>query len=352
MSVHLDAIHRAATQVEYEQYVNGAPVPELTPWPAPEIEHATFDYASIPPVRSASEVPIHYDIDGIIPSGSVVAFTGESGQGKSSIVMCMAAHIAFGSPFTGRATVQRPVLILDRENPEAVIAERMDRFGIANSDTFKVLHAGNAPDGEAPHPGGAGITAWVASAPVKPLIVVDSLVAFAQCDENDARAMRNELQHYRRLAHLGATVLLIHHSGKGETSREYRGSSDFKASIDVGFVVANPGDPADLKRVQLTAFKTRVSVTPAMILEFDADTVTWSERSGGGHAAMTRSALIEVLTENPGVIGCEFEKLATARGIARNEARRWLENAALRGEVTVETGPRNSRRFTLRRGPE
>jgi hypothetical protein len=61
----------------------------------------------------------------------------------------------------------------------------------------------------------------------------------------------------RRLAGLGATVIVIHHDGKAESARDYRGGSDFKAAIDFGFHVTNCGANRLLDKLFLRPFKTR-----------------------------------------------------------------------------------------------
>ena len=59
---------------------------------------------------------------------------------------------------------------------------------------------------------------------------------------------------------MGATPVLLHHIGKSGTSRDYRGSSDYKASIDIGYKLTNLGDGARLSTLELKPFKQRFSV--------------------------------------------------------------------------------------------
>lgn len=47
----------------------------------------------------------------------------------------------------------------------------------------------------------------------------------------------HSLSCFRNLAAAGATVLIIHHTGKGDGTKEYRGSSDIVAAVDAAFVV-------------------------------------------------------------------------------------------------------------------
>ena len=111
-----------------------------------------------------------------------------------------------------------------------------------------------------PSAGGAIVLEWVARCDPKPLIIVDSVIAFHPGAENDSNETRKYMAQYRMLTALGATVVLLHHIGKSETSRDYRGSSDYKASIDIGYKLTNLGDGARLSTLELKPFKQRFSV--------------------------------------------------------------------------------------------
>ena len=69
--------------------------------------------------------------------------------------------------------------------------------------------------------------------------------------------MRAFMNQCRKLADLGATVAVVHHDGKADSARDYRGSSDFKAAIDGGFHVTNFGENGLLDKLVLRCFKSR-----------------------------------------------------------------------------------------------
>jgi hypothetical protein len=180
----------------------------------------------------------------------------------------------------------------------------------------------------------------VASCDPKPVIVIDSFVAFAQCDENSASEVRAFMQPLRRLADMGATVILLHHSGKGETSKDFRGSSDIKAAVDVAYHLSNMGDPSRLSTLKLRAFKSRFSVLPEILLHY---------HEGQGFRMDERPAYIAsgevlrcVLTENPGVSQRTFKTLAASKGISERVAREFLKGNIDARKIRIERGPRNS----------
>jgi hypothetical protein len=137
---------------------------------------------------------------------------------------------------------------------------------------------------------------------------------------------------------MGATVVLLHHTGKSETSREYRGSSDYKASIDIGYKLTNLGDAARLSMLELRPFKQRFSIDPVLRILY-RDGIFSVE-----HAEVRKSVteeLCDLLKANPGIAKSQFELLAAERDFGRNRARDFLENGVERGTVRVEIGLKN-----------
>ena len=66
------------------------------------------------------------------------------------------------------------------------------------------------------------------------------------------------MRQFRRLANLGATVIVLHHTGKAETSKQYRGSSDIKAAVDTAYLLEKvPGESESLGKLSLTCFKPK-----------------------------------------------------------------------------------------------
>ena len=317
------------------------------------IRQAAAEFQSEPAIRSIPEVrsirdfanqKIAWAVDGAIPEGAVTMLSGEPSGGKTTIALAIAACVFNGTPFAGRATWRRPVLILDRENPLPAIVERFDRLGARDGPGFH--YWGTWQPEEAPAPGGAIVQEWVLNCAPRPLIVVDSLISFLEGDENSANEARNFMQQLRALANMGATVIVLHHSGKGETAQEYRGSSDFKASIDVGYVVANIGpDPAVLERVRLRNFKARFQVSGELVLKFDG--LEFVPEEAKADPLQTNEALLgELLRQNPGVTVRDFQSLAAARSLGRDRARNFLKAGIQRGLIGVTKGDCNARLHT------
>ena len=304
--------------------------------------HNSISIDSLKSVCAFSLEGIEFVVDGLIAAGSVTAITGDSGTGKSTFSSALAGGVAYGEPFIGRLCSRRNVLILDRENPASVVKERFGRLGIQDGGDIRVWGAWQPH--EVPEPGSPAVLRWVAETNPKPLIIVDSFIAFLSGgDENDASVVRSFMQQLRRLADLGATVIVLHHTGKGESTRDYRGSSDFKASLDVGFSLVNMGDRM-LERLRLKAFKTRFIVDADLIVNYSGGQFLADDRPNAADRTVTER-LTQLLRENPGIHTSDFETLAAdpKRNLGRDRARQFLRNGQATGDIRQERGTKNAR---------
>jgi len=290
----------------------------------------------LPSVWSIDVQPQGWLVDGLIPSEAITLVTGASGIGKSMVTLAMAGSVVWGANFLGRRCLQRPVLFLDRENPLSVVRDRLDLFGIqAHRDLrYWGMWVGTEP----PDPGGTLVQEFAHD---KPLIVVDSLVAFHGGSEQDATETRNFMQPLRRLAAAGATVIVLHHTGKGETTKDYRGSSDIKAAVDAAFVVEPGEGSSGIDRLTLRNFKMRCAEPPARLsLEFrdgrfEAGTDQFIQKTLEG-----RDRLRATVAGAAGIGRTALVKALTDSGIARARARELVDAAEAEGEIVAAKGGR------------
>ena len=179
----------------------------------------------------------------------------------------------------------------------------------------------------------------------KPLIVVDSFRAFLNGDKNDASVVRSAMQSWRRLEAAGAGLVLLHHPGKGESSRDYRGSSDFKAAIDIGYSLTNLGE-RQLDRLRLKAWKSRFVVDADSILHYRDGQFSSDQRTNAVAKSVTEQ-LTQLLRDNAGIFTADFEKLADKKSLGRNRCREFVELGLREGEIRIEKGFKNTKRLYL-----
>lgn len=292
----------------------------------------------VPDLEQAGGADIEWVVPGIFAQGALHMITSEPGAGKSTWMAAAGYAVCDGLKFMGRPTSQRPVLLLDAENPLPAVRERFNRLTIKTSERFKVW--GQWVGEDPPSAGGAIVLDWVERCAPKPLIIVDSVIAFHPGAENDSNETRQYMAQYRALTALGATVVLLHHIGKSETSRDYRGSSDYKASIDIGYKLVNFGDGTRLSALELRPFKQRFPVAPLLHIRYSNDVFIIDEAEVPKNVTEQLCALLK---EKPGITKSEFESIAHERGLGRNRARDFLEGGVKANTIRVETGKNNRR---------
>lgn len=219
-----------------------------------------YDLNSLPPIWGREEKQ-EWVIEGFIPKNAITVLTGATGSGKSSVMLAAAAAVAAGEPFLGRTTTQTKVLFVDRENPLYVYLERFARFEIKPTDQINFWGTWNV-ELEPQGPDYTGIIKYVEEH--HPLVVFDSLVAFHPESEQDASETRRYMQLFRNLASKGASVVVIHHTGKSTEgqSKFYRGSSDIPANADAGWLLEQEAGAGGkrLQKMLLTCYKSREGV--------------------------------------------------------------------------------------------
>ncbi len=297
-------------------------------------------------LRDIASCQIEWDVEGIIPRKSLCLISGLPGSGKSTFASALGYAVSQGEPFLGRPTSKRPVLILDRENPDHFVHDRFSRLRIEEHDDFMIF--GQWIGAEPPAAGAAIIQEWVDRCEPKPLIVIDSFIAFHVGNENDAHSVRAHIKAYRVLAAMGATLLILHHPGKSETSTDYRGSSDIEAGVDIAYKITNTDDGVMLSKLELRAFKQRISVTSPLHFKYEHGQFVTDHRETSG--TKPEQQLVELLKRNPGISGQQFERLADTGGLGRNKARNFLKAGVKSFTIRVESD--GNRRAHCWCGPE
>ena len=292
--------------------------------------------ADVPAIGDINAAGISYLIEPELPMAAVIALTGASGSGKSTLATA-GVRVAIDAG--------HPALVLDRENPHRIVVDRRNRLGFGDSPLLTWW--GGWLSEEAPGPDSQIVLDWVRMIQPKPVVVIDSVVAFFGGEsENDAAAMRKFMNGPRHLADLGAAVVLIHHDGKADSARDFRGSSDFKAAVDVAFHVSNSNPDGKLESLRLRSFKSRFGFSGDLIYQYAGGRMVRGDASDTAVQAVT-DQLTALLRQNPGIRTKEFEDKAAKQGLGRNRARNFLINGILGSLIRRESASRNQFRHYL-----
>lgn len=182
-------------------------------------------------------------IKGHMEQGSIGMFFGPPASAKSFIVMDIAFCIAAGIDWNGNDTVQGKVVYLAGEGHSG-IAKRFKALEIKYSTTTNDVFFSELPASLMDPKNAQSVFDAIKKVCSTPsLIVIDTLHRnFGSGDENSARDFGVFLNTITILIrHLGAAVLLVHHSGHGPDDRA-RGSSSMRAAMDVEYKVTKAQD--------------------------------------------------------------------------------------------------------------
>jgi archaellum biogenesis ATPase FlaH len=162
---------------------------------------------------------VEWIVDKLIPKRSIILCHGKGGIGKTWLCLILADAIDKGVPFMGLATKTTTVVFVDLENPLPMLVERVRKIGIED-----VLFWHNANDILAPPKLDTPLWERYKSLPTGSLIIFDTLRASQSRDENNSQDMAVIMQKLKDLRDAGFTILLLHHTPKGN-DRTYKGST-------------------------------------------------------------------------------------------------------------------------------
>ncbi|HET6514141.1 MAG TPA: AAA family ATPase [Thermodesulfovibrionales bacterium] len=164
------------------------------------------------------DVRTEYLLSKLIPRQSINLLFGRGGIGKTSLCMQIGRAVAGGLPFGDLQTIFTPVYYVDFENPLAVLKERVEKIG--ESDNLYVWHISNEIQ-----PPKLDSNAWELYKQLPPgLIIFDTFRASHLSDENDSRPMSMIMGRLKELREMGFTILLLHHTPKGNENT-FKGST-------------------------------------------------------------------------------------------------------------------------------
>lgn len=206
---------------------------------SPDAEARSF--TAIPDYQFMERAPLLWHVKGVLPKAELVVVYGQSGSGKSFFVFDVVAAIATGEPWQGRKTSKARVVYVLAEGANGFL-NRLKAYATTRSGCLPgiriIADAPNLLAEDHFH-----LASAIDASGGADLIVIDTLAASSPgADENAAKDMGRVIEHCKQLSKsTGATVLLIHHSGK-DGSKGARGWSGLRAAADAEVEVSKNGD--------------------------------------------------------------------------------------------------------------
>jgi hypothetical protein len=192
----------------------------------------------------------------------------------------------------------------------------------------------------------------------EPVLIFDSMIRFHSADENSATQMAPVMAALRSLATAGASIVVLHHKSKSETS-SYRGSSDILAGADAAFALVRRD-----RLLELRTIKNRFAAETTVEIQANFSKGTFSVSGVPGSECVTEvDRLAEIIRVSPGstqnyvVKGCGMNRHSAIDLLQRHTGKLW-ERRRGKGsswcyfpiEVVPKEDPNQSTRNRLRSG--
>lgn len=224
---------------------------ENDPWIKAHAERVAR-FSLVPVGEIAERDPPNWIIDGLLPETDLVMMYGNPGAGKSFIALDLAFAVAHGLAFFNRVSQAGPVVWIAAEAAGAM-RNRSRAYAQARgiqldaTDLWVVEQTLSLMSPE----DATALTQAVTAANPK-VIIIDTLAAASGgANENSGEDMNIVLSHCRKMhEETGATVLLVHHSGKDAT-RGARGWSGLRAAVNTEFMVQHE-DNSPIRKLTVT----------------------------------------------------------------------------------------------------
>lgn len=177
--------------------------------------------------------PVEWVVENFIEAGTLSAFYGDPGCGKTWALLDLSVSVALGKKWLDFETKKNTVLLIDEESGERRLMRRLGevlRGHNANGQTpiFSVSY-GRFDLGNRHDPG--YLESLIKTTGAK-LVIIDALSDVAPGrDENATKDMKPILLALKSIAEdTNAAIVVIHHSNK---QGGYRGATTIKADVDI-----------------------------------------------------------------------------------------------------------------------
>ena len=195
-------------------------------------------------------------VEGLIPENAITLLSGWRGAWKTWFALALSKAICRGSDFLGRRTEMMRVLYLNRDNPRKQFMTRLRTLDLtAGEPNFGLwnLRSETGPppklDTETEEDKIDEYEEIVEKcSPV--MLIFDSLQRFHSGDENSTKDMAALFERFRRLTTLGATVSVLHNTGRKERERP-RGAVAIEDGTDMLLSLRASGSPSSPGGVSL-----------------------------------------------------------------------------------------------------
>ncbi|HXA76011.1 MAG TPA: AAA family ATPase [Candidatus Acidoferrales bacterium] len=305
---------------------------------------------NIPFISQLPDKRQEWIIDRLLPRNGYLLVTAKFGATKSLSALCMGWGIESGTSVFGRKVSRKtPVLYVDRENPLQTINDRRSHLGIPEN---QIRYWGDWIDGmETPNLDDPRLAEFAVRE--QGVIIFDSLTDWLEgVSENDPSKMTEVARKFRRLARLGAGVIVLHHDNKNGVG--YRGTTAIPAGSDMAIKL----DKDELtKIVQIRTERFRMCDAWEIDIQYDFKAEPWtctvlkdnqSTDSYKEKIADENETIRVILADHhernkgAGISQAQLQSLLAAQEISKRRSPALLAAGTKSGQWRTEIGSRNA----------
>lgn len=265
-----------------------------------------------------------YLVDRLVPDAGFTIFSGAPRSYKTFALLHLAQSVASGEPFLNQfPTQQTGVLLIDEENGERLLQQRMRLMGISEDlPIFYTPSMGFVLSDE-------NIEATIQKCIENNigLVIIDSLIRVHSAEENSAKEMAAVSRQLRKFTENGIALIVTQHNRKQGAfntgaGNEMRGSSEILAAAD-GHIGMSRKDKSYIRfdqtkqryAVELEPFEVKVNASDQ---EFAFEFIGYLKPQADKDEIL-KKAVVQLLVENVQLKQKEILDKLTELGIRTNE---------------------------------
>jgi hypothetical protein len=185
---------------------------------------------SAPVLLAEPDTPFEGLAKDLLAPGAITIVSAPKGLGKTQVALNLAVALATGGIFRGEPVQPVRVLLLDRDNPEAVLKQRVRNWGAIVADNLDVLTRQHAPDLK-------DREAWsqfpLASYAV---LIIDAVGSFTEgITEKEGKLTTEVLATLLDMARRGIAILLLMNVTKDGLT--FKGREEWVDRVDIHYEV-------------------------------------------------------------------------------------------------------------------
>jgi archaellum biogenesis ATPase FlaH len=201
--------------------------------------HSSWKWKNLPTYSDFPHSEVEWLVEGVVPSGAILALSGDEGVGKTMFALSLARSLTDGSDFLGKRCFQTPVLYLGLDVSRSTLQSYIDAMRWSPNKYFRFMTMWTGEDMQPPmldDPVQMEKLYAIAREVRGLVIIFDTLRDFFEGEENSSTDTKPVLDAVRKLRALGATVILLVHPPKSGNSI-IRGTGNISQKVDIPYLM-------------------------------------------------------------------------------------------------------------------